>query len=403
MKKTVAVLGTMDTKGAEYFFLKEQLEKNGVDVLMIDTGIVSQSRFPCQIAAEEVAGAGGGALEDIPGRDRSFAFTLMGNGSAAILRGLYLEGKIQGAISMGGGQGTLLAAMALGDLPSGFPKMIVSTVANLRLPPFEGVKDTIVMNPLVDVSGLNRILRQMLCNAAAAMAGMVLFSGFGGSEAQAGGKTVAMTMFGVTTPCVSRARDILEEHGYEVIVFHANGMGGKRMEEMIREGAIGAVADITTGELAQEYLGGNCSAGPHRLEAAPQMGIAQVVVPGALDLANFMPPSALPSKYKGRRCYMHNPNLKLLRADAQESREIALILAKKLNRSRGPVTVLLPKRGVSQYSCPGGPLEDREADQVLFETLKEMLRSDFHLIESESHINDPEFGELVAHELMKIY
>ena len=403
MKKVVAVFGTMDTKGEEYFFLREQLERCGVEPLMIDTGITPQPQYPCRITAQEVARAGGSSLEEIRRHERLYSFEVMGRGSAAIIRGLCRDKKIDGAISRGGGQGTLLAAMVMRELPIGIPNMIVSPIANLRTPPFEGVRDTVVMNSLVDVSGLNHVLRKMLCNAASAIAGMVRFSPGEDAGGRRPHKTVAMTMFGVTTPCVNRVRDILEEKGYEVIVFHANGQGGKMMESMIREGLIGAAADVTTGELTQELLGGNCSAGPHRLEAAPEKGIPQVIVPGAMDLANFMPPSSLPERYEGRRYYMHNPNLKLLRADARESAQAGKILAGKLNRSAGPVTVLLPKRGISQYDSPGGPLEDPQADEALFSALKEWLRPDIPLIECDLHINDPAFAQRIAEELMKIY
>lgn len=402
MKKVVAVFGTMDTKGAEYFFLKEQLERNGVETLMIDTGISPQTAFPCQISCEEVARAGGGTLADIGRHERNFAFELMGSGSAAIVRRLCNEGKIDGAISLGGGQGTLLAAMVMRELPIGFPKMIVSTIVNLRTPPFEGVKDTVVMNSLVDVCGLNRVLRMVLRTAAASMAGMVLFERQDDC-ADAKKKVVGMSMFGVTTPCVNHVRDILEANGYEVIVFHANGMGGKRLEEMVRSGTIGAVADITTGEVGQEYVGGNCTAGPHRMEAAAETGAPQIVVPGAMDLANFMPPSSLPTKYAGRAGYMHNPNLFLMRTNAEECSVIGRILAEKVNRSTGPVEVILPKKGISQYSSPCGPLVDRAADKALFTALQENLRKDIPVIECDLAINDPQFAEIVAQEMMKIY
>lgn len=234
------------------------------------------------------------------------------------------------------------------------------------------------------------------------MAGLVLFGGMDRPEHVPHKKAVGLTMFGVTTPCVEHVREILEANGYEPIVFHANGQGGKRLEEMIREGHILAVADITTGELTQELLGGNCSAGKDRLTAAPKMGIPQVIVPGAMELANFMPPSALPKQYEGRPFYMHNPNLKLLRANKEESERAGRILAEKVNASKGPVCVLLPKKGISQYDSPGGPLEDRQADERLFAAIKETLRPDIRLLEYDLHINDPQFAEAVAEELIKM-
>lgn len=403
MPKTIAVFGTMDTKGEEYSFLAEQLRQFGFDVFMVDTGICSDHRISCQVTAEEVARAGGSSLEEIRNHDRLYAFEIMGSGSAAIISELCRNGTIDGAISMGGGQGTLLAAMVMRALPIGFPKLILSTIANLRTPPFEGIKDTIVVNSLVDISGLNHILKKMIHNAAAAIAGMVWFSDLSKIDSEQRKTTVAMSMFGVTTPCVNRVRDILEENGYEVIVFHSNGQGGRMMEAMIREGMIQLAADITTGEITQELLGGNCSAGPHRLEAAPEMGIPQVIVPGAMELANFMPPSSLPDKYAGRRSYMHNPNLKLLRANAEESRVAGKILAEKVNASKGPVVVLIPKKGISQYDSPGGPLEDRDADEALFSSIKEHLNPEISVEEFEFHINDPEFARIVAERLMELH
>ena len=403
IQKVIAVFGTMDTKGGEYFYLKKQLECCGVRTLMIDTGIDPQPDYPCDITPEEIAQAGGSSLKEIKAHDRLYAFEIMGNGSASVVRKLYQDRKIDGAVSLGGGQGTLLAAMVMRQLPVGFPKVIVSTIANIRTQPFEGVNDTFVVNSLVDVGGLNHILRRTLRNAAAAAAGMVLYGGGEDTRTEKWTKSVGMTMFGVTTPCVNRVRVILESKGYEVIVFHANGQGGKMMEKMIREGLIGAAADLTTGEITQELLGGNCSAGPHRLEAAPEAGIPQVIVPGAMELANFMPPSSMPERYQGRRFYMHNPNLKLLRANEEESREAASVLAEKINRSAGPVTVILPLRGISQYDSPGGPLEDQDADQALFAVLEEKLRPGIRLLKYDMHINDPEFAGIVAEEVMKIY
>ena len=400
-KRTVAVFGTMDTKGEAYFYLKEQLEKRGVSVLMIDTGITPMPEWPCDITGDMVAAAGGSSLEEIKTRERLFSFEVMGKGSALLIKALCEQETIDGAVSMGGGQGTLLAAMVMKELQIGFPKLILSTIANLRTPPFDGVRDTVVLNSLVDVSGLNHVLKMSIRTAAAAMAGMVL--GREKEEQEAPRKTVGITMFGVTTPCVERVQQILEEKGYEVIVFHANGAGGKMMESMIRDGLIGAVADITTGEVAQEYLGGTCTAGPHRLEAAPEKGIPQIICPGAAELANFMPPDTLPAKYAGYQSYMHNPNLKLLRAGAKEEAEIGRILAEKINRSVGPVKVLIPLKGFSLYSRPDGPIPDPEADAALVKSLTENLRADIPVIRMDCNINEEPFARYIAEELLKLY
>ena len=404
MKKTVAIFGTMDTKGEDYWYLKNQIEKTGLGTILIDTGLQPMEAYPCDVTCRQVAAAGGASLEEIRKQDRTYAFEIIGTGSAHIVRELCESGKISGAISMGGGQGTLLAAMVMRELPLGFPKVLVSTIANLRTPPFEGINDTRVMNSLVDVSGSNSILQMVLSNAAHALAGMVAWEEHRHSSPSKQRKPRAgITMFGITTPCVDHVRRILEDRGFEVIVFHANGQGGRMLELMIRQGFLDGVLDVTTGEVGQEYMGGTCTAGPHRLEAGPETGIPMVVVPGALTDANFMPPDTVPEKYRNNKMYLHNPNLALVRADFHESVEIGRILAQKVNRCTGPVEVLLPEKGTSLYDSPGGPLYDEKANQAMFDMICQTLRGDIPVKRMDATINDPRFAELIAAEFLTLY
>lgn len=404
MGKTIAIFGTMDTKGEDYFFLKEKIEKAGLKTLLIDTGLAPVAAFPCDVSSEEVIAAGGSSAEEIRRHERTYAFEVIGRGSMEIVRRLCREGAIDGVISMGGGQGTLLAAMVMRELPIGFPKVLVSTIANLRTLPFEGVNDTVVMNSLVDISGSSGILRMIMTNAAHAIVGMVEHMEKDSVAREMGKKPcVGITMFGITTPCVERVRAMLEVQGFEVVVFHVNGQGGKVLERMIREGVLDGVLDVTTGEIGQEHMGGTCTAGPHRLEAGPERGIPMVVVPGALTNANFMPPSTVPEKYRHNKAYLHNPNLALVRADREESVEIGRIFAEKINRCTGPVEVLIPERGTSLYDSPGGPLYDEAANRAMFDEICRTLRSDIPVVRLDAAINDAAFATRVAEDFLKLY
>ncbi|MEH2937646.1 Tm-1-like ATP-binding domain-containing protein [Lawsonibacter sp. JLR.KK007] len=403
MGKVIAIFGTMDTKGEDYFFLKEKIEEAGLKTLLIDTGLASMAAYPCDVSSEEVIAAGGSSTEEIRRHERTYAFEVIGHGSTEIVCGLCRKGAIDGVISMGGGQGTLLAVMVMRELPVGFPKVLVSTIANLRTLPFEGVNDTVVMNSLVDISGSNGILRMVMTNAAHAIVGMVEHTEKAVAARETKKPRVGITMFGITTPCVERVCAILKAQGFEVVVFHVNGQGGKMLERMIREGMLNGVLDVTTGELGQEYMGGTCTAGCHRLEAGPERGIPMVVVPGALTNANFMPPSTVPEKYQHNKAYLHNPNLVLVRADQRESVEIGRIFAEKINRCTGPVEVLLPERGTSLYDSPGGPLYDEAANRVMFDEICRTLRSDIPVVRMDVTVNDEAFAVRIAEDFLKLY
>ncbi len=399
MAKVVAVLGTLDTKGAEYAYLKQQIEREGVATLVIDAGILGAPLFAPDIGAAEVAEAGGAELASlVQRRDRGEAVTAMGRGAAVILARLAAEGRIHGVIAMGGGGATSLASAAMRALPVGFPKLIVTTLASGDTSAIVGVKDITLMPSIVDIAGINRLSSQILSNAAAAIAGMARVEK---PRASSEKPLVAATMFGVTTPCVTRAREVLEQAGYEVLVFHATGTGGRTMEELIRAGFIAGVLDITTTELADELAGGVLSAGPDRLEAAGDMGVPQVVSAGALDMVNFGAPETVPQKYAARKFYRHNPLVTLMRTTPAENAELGGIVARKLNRAKGPTTFMIPQKGVSSIDIEGRPFHDPAADAAFFAALKANLSGNVSLVELDTDINDDAFAVKAANLLLQ--
>ncbi len=398
--KTVAILGTLDTKGEESAYLRSRIESAGLLTLVIDCGVLEPPTFEPQISRREVATAGGHTLENLLAkRDRGESIAAMATGAAMVVRRLFEEGSIQGLISLGGSAGTTIGTTAMRSLPVGFPKVMVSTLASGDTRPYVGTKDIAMFYPVVDIAGLNRLSRQILSNAAAAIAGMVMLEESEGLKSK---PLIAATMFGVTTPCVTMARHTLEESGFEVLVFHATGAGGLAMESLIADGYIAGVLDITTTELADELAGGVMSAGPHRLEAAAAQGLPQVVCPGAIDMVNFGPLESVPEKYKGRRLYVHNPNVTLMRTTPEECAELGRMTAAKLNGARGPVVFLMPLRGVSALDALGLPFWWPEADKGYLDALKANLDSRIRLVEIDAHINDDRFAQGAANTLLKL-
>jgi uncharacterized protein (UPF0261 family) len=303
---------------------------------------------------------------------------------------------------VGGSGGTSLAAAAMQRLPVGVPKLIVSTMASGDVRPYVGETDIAMLYSIVDVAGINRVSERILANAAAAIAGMARVE-FGGDDDGGHGAArrplVAATMFGVTTPCVTAARAELEARGYEVLVFHATGSGGRAMEGLARGGFLAGILDVTTTELADELVGGVLSAGPERLEAAGALGLPQVVSLGALDMVNFGPRDTIPAAFAGRRFYEHNATVTLMRTTVDECRELGRIIARKLNAARGPVSVFIPTEGISMIDVAGGPFHDPAADAALVEALRRDLRHDIEVVEMAVDINDPSFGPAMAERL----
>jgi len=394
---TIAVLGTLDTKGPEHAYVADLLRARGHQPLLIDTGTGAPATVTPDIPREEVAKAGG---VDLPAllarRDRGEAVTAMSGAAAALLSLLAAEGRIQGVISLGGGGGTAISTAAMRALPVGFPKLMVSTLAAGNTAPYVGTKDIVMMPSIVDVNGLNRLSRVLLARAAGAICGMVEAA----PPAAVDKPLICASMFGNTTECVNAAKAILEEAGYEVLVFAATGTGGRIMESLIESGMISGVLDITTTEWADELVGGVLNAGPHRLEAAGKAGVPAIVTPGCLDMVNFGEPASVPEKFKNRRFYAHNPQVTLMRTNAGECTELGRILAEKLNAYSAPVTVLIPRRAISVISAPGQPFHDPEADEALFSSLKAHLSVDIPVVEMDCEINAPEFAAACAHTLL---
>ncbi|TDU68159.1 uncharacterized protein (UPF0261 family) [Prosthecobacter fusiformis] len=394
---TIAVIGTLDTKGPEHAYVAELIRQRGHQTLLIDTGSGTPPTVDPDITREEIAAAAGIDLAGIQARqDRGEAVTAMAEASAKVLANFASKSLIQGVISLGGGGGTAISTSAMRALPIGFPKVMVSTLTAGNIAPYVGTKDIVMMPSIVDVSGLNRISRTLLARAAGAICGMVEME----IPTTEDKPLIAASMFGNTTECVNAAKAILENAGYEVLVFAATGTGGRIMESLIESGLITGVLDITTTEWADELVGGVLNAGPHRLEAAGKTGTPAIVTPGCLDMVNFGEPASIPEKFKDRLFYQHNPQVTLMRTTPEECTELGRILAEKVNSYTAPVTVLLPLRAISVISAPGKPFHDAAADEALFTAIKKHLRPGIPVQELDCEINAPEFAEACAQALL---
>lgn len=395
----VVLLGTLDTKGVEYDYLRARVREAGCEVILIDAGVLGQPLAEPDITRAEVARAAGADVAELAARgDRGAAIETMAAGATAVVLNLFRQGRLHGILALGGSGGSALATTAMRALPVGVPKLMVSTLASGDTRPYVGASDLAMLYPVVDIAGINRISERILTNAAAAIAGMArAYESFRPSSASK--PLIGATMFGVTTPCVTEARALLEERGYEVLVFHATGTGGQAMEALVEAGYLAGVLDVTTTELADELVGGVLSAGPQRLEAAGRAGVPQVVSLGALDMVNFGPLDTVPERFRGRNLYKHNPTVTLMRTTPEECAELGRIIARKLNQARGPLAVFIPRRGVSLISKEGGPFYDPEADRALIENLKANLRPEIEVHEWDSDINDPAFARAMAERL----
>jgi len=398
MAKTVCIVGTLDTKDIEFAFIKTQIEAAGVSTCVINTGILGEPQLTPDISADEVAQAGGSSLQALRDEgDRGHSVTVMARGAAVLAAEKQAAGEIDGIISLGGSAGTTIGTTAMQAVPIGVPKIMVSTLASGDTSPYVQSKDICMMYSVVDIAGINRLSRQILANAAGAIVGMVNAEI---PETTADKPLIAATMFGVTTPCVTKAREILEEAGYEVLVFHATGTGGQAMEDLVQGGFLVGVLDVTTTELADELVGGILSAGPDRLEAAGEAGLPQVVAPGALDMVNFGPPDTVPEKFSERLFYQHNPTVTLMRTTAEETAELGRIMARKLNEAQGPTTVIIPLQGVSAIDKTGQPFDSPEAREAWRENLKAQIGGNVTVIEMDAHINADEFATKLAETLL---
>ena len=394
---TIAVLGTLDTKGREHALVAERIRARGHSAVLIDVGTGGEPTITHDIPRADVAAAAGLDLASLVARgDRGECVAAMARAAAVLLPQLAEAGRIQGVIALGGGGGTAIAAAAMRPLPIGFPKLIVSTLASGNTGPYVGMSDITLMPAVVDVQGLNRISRLILARAAGAICGMVE------ADVQAGDNRplIVASMFGNTTGCIEAAVPLLEAAGYEVLVFHATGTGGRALEGIVASGLVAGVLDVTTTELADELVGGVLSAGPERLEAAAKHGVPAVVVPGCLDMVNFGERHSVPARFAGRTFYQHNPQVTLMRTSAEESAALGRILAAKVNASHGPVTVLLPRRGLSVIGAAGGPFHDPIADGALFAAIETGLRPGVACVSLDYQINDPAFARACVEALL---
>ena len=399
---TVVLLGTLDTKGTEYTFLRDQVRAAGCDVILVDAGVMGFSPL-ADIDADAVAAAAGEDRAALAAEgDRGPAVAAMTRGATAVVRRLHAEGRLDGILGLGGSGGSSLVSAAMQALPIGVPKLLVSTMASGDTRPYVGTSDIAMLYSVVDFAGINGLSERILANAAAAIAGMARASATFVSRIEAR-PLIGATMFGVTTPCVTEAREVLEARGYEVLVFHATGAGGRAMEALMRAGFITGALDVTTTEVADELVGGVLSAGPDRLEAAGALGLPQVVSLGALDMVNFGPLDTVPVAFRGRNLYEHNATVTLMRTTEAECAELGRIIARKLNAATGPVALFIPTGGVSMIDAPGGPFHDPAADAALVRELKAGLRPGVEVVEMATHINDPAFARAMAERLDELY
>jgi uncharacterized protein (UPF0261 family) len=397
MAKTIVVIGALDTKGLEFAFVKASIKRRGHMPLVINTGVVGEPDFEPEISAAQVAAAGDSSLEELRElADRGHAIAVMTVGVAKIVTDLFAQDLVDGVFGMGGSAGTIIGTSAMRALPVGVPKVMVSILASADTSPYVGTRDVVMVPAVVDVSGVNRISARIYANAVGAIVGMVETPAPKIDEKS----LIAASMFGNTTILVDRCREILEEAGFEVLVFAATGTGGRVMEGLIADGYIAGVLEVTTTEWADELCGGVLSAGPTRLDAAAAAGIPQVIVPGCLDMVNFWARDTVPAKYDDRLFYQWNPNVTLMRTTPEENAELGRILSQKANASQAPVAFFLPQKGVSMLDAPGKEFWWPEANQALFEAIKEHTRPEIPVHELDSNINDEKFAKAVTGQLL---
>jgi uncharacterized protein (UPF0261 family) len=401
---TVVLVGTLDTKGKEYAYFRDRIRDRGVDVLLVDAGILGEPLTEPDVTRQEVAAAAGADVQALAdARDRAAAIEAMGRGAAEVVLGLHAGGRLDAVGALGGTGGTTIATRAMRALPVGVPKLMVSTVASGDTSSYVGTTDAMMMHSVVDVAGINRISARIIGNAARALAGMASATGYPPDE---GRPLIVASMWGVTTPCVTTARERLEDLGFDVAVFHQVGAGGRSMEELIETGLVSGVLDVTTAGLADELAGGIWPSGSERLETAGRLGIPQVVSLGALDvivISSTGLPDPLPERFDGRPIYLHNEALAATRATAEECRQLAAVIARKLNVATGPTVLFVPLRGLSLLSTQGQVFHDPVAEEALLSTLRELVDpSKVEMHEIDADINDPVFALAMAERLHEL-
>ena len=400
---SIYLIATLDTKGVEAGWIRERLMRQGHRVTLVDVGSSGDPQVDPDIDRAMVFEAAGTSWSVVRSdQDRGEGVAAAARGVAQLIRQHADQGLVEGVLSIGGSAGTSIGTSAMRALPLGVPKVMVSTMASGQVRPYVADKDLCMINSVVDIAGINRVSRIVLSQAADAMSGMVNGRKQTFAEASPAEKPlVAASMFGVTTPCVQAARGVLEQAGYEVLIFHATGTGGQAMESLIREGLIAGVLDITTTELADELVGGVLTAGPDRLTAASELGIPQVISVGALDMVNFGAPETVPQEFADRLFYQHNPVVTLMRTSVSECRQLGEEVGRKVAMSNGPVEVLFPGQGVSAIDAEGQAFEDQEARMALLEGLKSTCGAE-RMEVMDAHINDPEFAQAAAQSLLSL-
>jgi uncharacterized protein (UPF0261 family) len=400
MQKTIVCIATLDTKGLEIQYIKEIIEQRGHRVLLIDDGILGDPIVPTDINREEVAKAAGSSLEEVRAiANEAKAVETMAEGLGKILKELYRSGKLDGVISIGGGMGTIMATAAMRELPIGVPKLVVSTkVAQSGVAKeYMGAKDITMVSSVADIAGLNRLTRKIAANAAGAIVGMVETQEIEVPD----NPLVVMTMNGTTTKCGSKVMSILEREKYEVIVFHSIGVGGRALEEFVRNEPVKGVIELGLNEIGNELFGGLATAGPNRLEAAGEKGVLQIITPASVDFINFLGPETVPPKFRNRKLIFHNPQATTVRLIDDEMRSLAGVIAEKLNHAKGPVKVLIPLRGFSSWDQQGKDFYNLEVDKIFIDSLKDRLHPSIMVSEIDAHINDDRFVDVVVEEFMK--
>lgn len=409
-EQTILLIGTLDTKGKEYQYVRQEIEAEGLRSILMDVSCKSHlPEFSPDLSCHEVARAAGKDFALVGSLERLPALRLMTEGAIKLTDELFSQHRFDGVMAFGGSNGTAIACAVMQRLPFGMPKLMVSTMASGDVRGYVGYKDIVMFNSVGDIS-LNRMTKKNFSKAVGAVAGMLKEKKL---KEEARSIQVAITVFGVVQPCADHAKALLEEKGFEVMLFHTSGTGGMALEELVRQKEIDAVLDISTTELADEVVGGVLSAGPRRLEAAGAMGIPQVVIPGAIDLVNFKTPDTVPEKWKNRIFYRHTPHITLMRTNVEESADLGRLFAAKINQAKGPSAVLIPSGGYSAYDSPRGPKAINlqggeashpwywpEADRAFSQALKENIdpkKVRYH--ELPVHINEPSFSERAVEEM----
>jgi uncharacterized protein (UPF0261 family) len=401
--KTVLLLGAFDTKGEDYAYVEQLILSRGHRVLKVNFGTFSAEQDASwDYGPGDVAAAAGFTLEELHARnDRGHAMTVMSRGAAALVRKLYSEGKFHAILGMGGTGGSSVISAAMRELPIAVPKVLVSTAASGDTSAMVGTRNIVLVPSVVDIAGINRISEEVYRQAAGAVCGMIEMEA-AKNTAEVSKPVIAVTMFGNTTKCVERCRERLTALGYEVLVFHCTGTGGRTMEGLVEDGLVEAVLDITTTELADELCGGVFTAGPTRLEAAGKKGVPHLIVPGCLDMVNFGPVETVPEAYRDGKLVVWNPTVTLLRTNPEQNAELGRMMAGKANRAQGPVRFMIPLRGWSILDSPGNEFWWPEADAALISALKDNLRPGIPLTELDMNINDDAFADQAVDQLLEM-